>query len=55
MAQMEELHRLRSKHCKYENTDPSSAEDTAVPPNFNALDDGRVGGTCNAVTNFKKI
>jgi hypothetical protein len=31
------------KHCEYENTDCSSSEGVAGPPNFNAPDDGQVG------------
>jgi hypothetical protein len=31
------------QHRKYKSTGGSSVEDTAVPPNFNAPDDSRVG------------
>jgi hypothetical protein len=31
------------KHYKHENSDRSSVEGSAVRPNFNAPDDGRVG------------
>jgi beta-galactosidase beta subunit len=38
------------KHCKYENTDISSAAGTSVPLNFNAPDDT---AACWTVTNRK--